>query len=554
MNKFLVMMLLLLVTSGAFAQITIGTINGTTKSANGAVYSSPTLYFQTVDGTYPGLMTVQQKLQYDSLYNGLKFDTTYLIAQGSGVRIMRPSNDSIYYNTLVAGTGITFTHNADSSITISAAAAGGYNVEFLYGNGNVGIPIKGGDSVYTNSNLIGKNLLVDLIYQTSSSLFLQDSTTWALLGSNPNAPYFKFNNTLGAITFCNFSNVASIQNGQVVISMFGGSQGFYANVDNGIPNTPVLSVTPSSLSGFSTTIGTQSSAQTFTVSGSYLTANATVTAPAGYVVSLSSGSGYGSSVTVTESGGTISSTTIYVAISASAPVGNPSGNVTVASTGATTQNVAVSGTVNALVAQFNFSATATSGGTGVTNFYGNPTTSLSFTNSATGWTLATIPAGWVTYSGFYGGSGNGADSASTDGAFTMLSINSNLYSTGLFSSVGYGLKFTNLPAGTYSIEVLGSIPDTIFNNGGPSTFHVQFGTGSDNVSILYNPNGVGNPGYTTTKGNLIAIGPGTANVATGSFNGTITTGQVISIGISRANGVGSGQLGYICGLIIKKIG
>lgn len=547
------MILLLLVTSGAFAQITIGTINGTAKSANGAVYSSPTLYLQTVDGTYPGLMTVQQKLQYDSLYNGLKFDTTYLIPQGAGVCFMRPSNDSIYYNTLVAGTGITFTRNADSSITISAAAAGGYNVEFLYGNGNAGIPIKGGDSTYTNTNLIGKKLVIYL-NEASSSLFLQDSTTWALLGSSPNTPYFTFDSMLGTITFCNFSNVSSIQNGQVVISMFGGSQGFYANVDNGIPNTPVLSVTPSSLSGFTTSIGTQSSAQTFAVSGSYLTANATVTAPSGYVVSLSSGSGYGSSVTVTESGGTISSTTIYVAISGSAPAGNPSGNVTVASTGATTQDVAVSGTVNALVAQFNFSATATSGGTGVTNFYGNPTTSLSFTNSATGWTLVTIPAGWVTYSGFFGGSGNGADSASTDGAFTRLSINSNLYSTGLFSTVGYGLKFTNLPAGTYSIELLGSIPDTIFNNGGPSTFHVQFGTGSDNVSMLFNPNGVGNPGYTVTKGNLIPIGPGTTNVATGSFNGTITTGQVISIGISRANGVGSGQLGYICGLIIKKIG
>jgi hypothetical protein len=550
MNKFLVMMLLLCVTSGAFAQLTIGTINGTTKSANGAVYSSPTLYFQTVDGTFPGLMTVQQKLQYDSLYNGLKFDTTYLIAQGAGTRIMRPSNDSIYYNTLVAGTGITFTHNADSSITIAAAAAGGYNVEFLYGNGNTGIPIKGGDSVYTNTNLIGKNLVIYL-NETSSSLFLQDSTTWVLLGSNPNTPYFKFNSSLGAITFCNFSNVASIQNNQVVISMFGGSQGFYANVDNGTPSAPVLSVTPSSLSGFSTTIGTQSSAQTFTVSGSYLTANATVTAPTGYVVSLSSGSGYGSSVTVTESGGTISATTIYVAIASSAPAGSPSGNVTVASTGATTQNVAVSGTVNPIVAQFNFSATATSGGTGVTNFYGNPTTSLSFTNSATGWTLVTIPAGWVTYDGFFGGSGNGADSASTDGAFTMTSINSNLYSTGNFSTVGYGLKFTNLPAGTYSIELLGSIPTSIFANGGPSTFHVQFGTGSDNVSIAFNPNGLGNPGYTTTKGNLIAIGPGTTNVATGSYNGTITTGQVISIGLSLS---GSGQLGYICGLIIKKIG
>ncbi len=45
---------------------TVAAINGTTKSSNGAVISGSNLYMQTVDGTYPGLMTSAQKARLDS--------------------------------------------------------------------------------------------------------------------------------------------------------------------------------------------------------------------------------------------------------------------------------------------------------------------------------------------------------------------------------------------------------------------------------------------------------------------------------------------------------
>jgi hypothetical protein len=44
--------------------------------------------------------------------------------------------------------------------------------------------------------------------------------------------------------------------------------------------------------------------------------------------------------------GTVASTPVYVRIAATAPLGSPAGTVSLASTGATTQNVAVTGTVN----------------------------------------------------------------------------------------------------------------------------------------------------------------------------------------------------------------
>jgi hypothetical protein len=107
---------------------------------------------------------------------------------------------------------------------------------------------------------------------------------------------------------------------------------------------PVITVN-GTLTGFTTCAGTASAEQTFTVSGTNLSANLVITAPTGFEVSISSGSGYSGSISLTPAGGNLSTTTIYVRLSAGAS-GNPSGNITCASTGATTQNVAVSGTVN----------------------------------------------------------------------------------------------------------------------------------------------------------------------------------------------------------------
>jgi hypothetical protein len=111
--------------------------------------------------------------------------------------------------------------------------------------------------------------------------------------------------------------------------------------------TPTITVTPATLSGFTTTVGSPSASQNYSLSGSNLTPasdNITVTAPTDYEVSTDNTT-FSGSVSVPYSGGTLSATTIYVRIAASAPAGSPSGNVSNAGGGATTQDVAVSGTV-----------------------------------------------------------------------------------------------------------------------------------------------------------------------------------------------------------------
>src|SRR3989442_1675334 len=102
----------------------------------------------------------------------------------------------------------------------------------------------------------------------------------------------------------------------------------------------------SSLSFGNVMVNTTSAEKTYSISGSNLSpasGNITITAPAGYEVSATSGSGFASSITVAYSGGSLAATTIYVHFKPTAAQ-SYTGNFTNAGGGALTQNVAVSGT------------------------------------------------------------------------------------------------------------------------------------------------------------------------------------------------------------------
>ena len=107
---------------------------------------------------------------------------------------------------------------------------------------------------------------------------------------------------------------------------------------------PTINVSGTPLSAFSSEPGVPSDVQSYTVSGTDLTDNVVVTAPTDFEVSLSSTTGFGASVTLTQSGGSVASTPVFVRMNA-ASEGTPSGDITHVSAGATTVNVAVSGTV-----------------------------------------------------------------------------------------------------------------------------------------------------------------------------------------------------------------
>ncbi len=107
----------------------------------------------------------------------------------------------------------------------------------------------------------------------------------------------------------------------------------------------------------------------FSVSGLNLTADIVITAPQDFEVSLTSGSGFGASVAISPSSGTVASTMIYVRLQSGLSVNSYTGDVSLTSTGATNKTVTLSGQVNPADPQFyyteflnNFTYTAVSGG------------------------------------------------------------------------------------------------------------------------------------------------------------------------------------------------
>ena len=108
---------------------------------------------------------------------------------------------------------------------------------------------------------------------------------------------------------------------------------------------PEVSISTSSLNNFGNVeTGSYSAEQSFTVSGSNLSDNITITAPNGFEISTGTGASFSATnpITLTPSGGSVSSTTIYVRFSPSS-TGAFDDNITVASSGVSTQNVSVRG-------------------------------------------------------------------------------------------------------------------------------------------------------------------------------------------------------------------
>jgi len=108
-----------------------------------------------------------------------------------------------------------------------------------------------------------------------------------------------------------------------------------------VANKPTI-VLSGTLETFYALPGSVSSEQIYTVSGINLSEDILINAPEHFEISLSSGSGFTDQLTLTQSGGTVGDTPIYVRFSMSSE-GEASGAITHASSGATTRNVPVTG-------------------------------------------------------------------------------------------------------------------------------------------------------------------------------------------------------------------
>lgn len=109
------------------------------------------------------------------------------------------------------------------------------------------------------------------------------------------------------------------------------------------PSSPEITANSADIVLFEQTLGYPSPEQTFTVAGTDLLADIDLVVTGGFEISLTSGGGFGTSLTIPAPLGFVTNTIVYARLNALA-VGNSTGEITISSTDAIDVNISLEGT------------------------------------------------------------------------------------------------------------------------------------------------------------------------------------------------------------------
>ncbi|MFZ4725081.1 MAG: T9SS type A sorting domain-containing protein [Paludibacter sp.] len=330
---------------------------------------------------------------------------------------------------------------------------------------------------------------------------------------------------------------------------------------DGVVNSPTISVSKFNLAGFIYTFGAGPSAeQTFTTNGTNLTANLILTAPTNFQISLTSGSGFTSSISLTpDLSGNVPTTTIYVRMIAGLAVGIISPvKITATTTGGISQTIACSGQIA------NVATTISSNGTlnGFIYIVGNgPSIEQEFTISATSLTAnvtVTPPA-----SNFEISLTSGSGFVSSPSTLSIPQTGGKVNSVPVYVRLKSGL-----PVATYSTQniVLSSTGATNVNvacNGivvtGPTILAGPTGLESlcpnANVTLTSTSTGITNQTWTGPNGFYSTAQNPALGVVTAANNGTYTvTGSALSgVNLLTNGDFESGNTGFGSSYIFQQV-
>ena len=431
-------------------------------------------------------------------------------------------------------------------------------------------PQNTGDGNDLGARYNSSGLAIDI--RVSGNTTNSDSSTFTLTAGNwydfrltisKTATANTFNMTVSVYNSDSSGNVGTLVHSYTttaVNSTVYGSTASYAyfrsNAGSGAPIDDNFSMTQASAgptptitgaataTAFTTTYGTASANQSFSVSGANLTANLVATAATGFEVATSSGGTYGSSVSFTPSSGSASGT-VYVRLAATAVVSgtyNSVNAVVLSSTGATSQNIvaASSGnTVSARVLTFtgsktfdgNASATAaqlTFGNnldganltmSGSVTLAGSAAGSQSIT-SFSGLTLGGSAAGNYTLTGASGTVTVNAAPPSITGAATATAFTTTYGAASAAQS--FAVSGANLTANLVATAPTGfEVSSDGTTYGGTATFTQSGGTASGTLRIRLAATAVVGGTYNSQNIVLSSTGATSQNITTASTGNTV---------------------------------
>ena len=232
----------------------------------------------------------------------------------------------------IAIDNIVVTENTDPTVNASPTTLTGFQ-QFI-----------GNPSAEQTFTTEGFNLTDDISLNVTSGDYEISTTSGTGFGTTLTLPQSGgVVNTTTIYVRLNGTTAQNPANGDITITSTGAPNQVVNLEGEILTPDPTVNVSTNTLSGFSHFVGTPSAEQTINVSGDYLTDDLIVTAPANFEVSLTSGSGFGTSVSLTPTSGTVPNTPVYVRLNGPQQNLNQSGDIVVASNGATDENVALTG-------------------------------------------------------------------------------------------------------------------------------------------------------------------------------------------------------------------
>ena len=329
---------------GTAKAIKVTTLSYSYSTAGGssAAVFAPT--FSVPGGTY----TKPQSVELSCATDGA---TIYYTLDG-----LEPTEKSTEYTSAIAvATTTTIKAKAFKGGEASDVATATYTIFPVHHAGTVEDPYTVADArnaIDANTGL--KDVYVSGIVCEGGSSLSSGAMNYWISGDGSETDKFEIFKGKG-LSGADFTATSDVQVGDVVV-VYGTITKYKSTYEFGAGSQlsslvrPVVSTiltTPATISELEYVTGNgPSAAQTFTVSGKNLTADITLAlSGTDFEMSLSEGSGYTNSLTLTQTAGAVDETTVYVRLKEGLEINNYAGTITLTSAGATDKTINLSGNV-----------------------------------------------------------------------------------------------------------------------------------------------------------------------------------------------------------------